>query len=125
MTIVSAIILAGIVAVVAGSIAFTVIGYEALIAYGAPPARSAFSDVRAVDDGSLIAYVEHRRRWRWWFKLCDPVACMIEPGWILLAIRSIDSAPVSPGRLGLFLPATPIPPGLKLIMSRHHSVSLI
>jgi hypothetical protein len=83
MTIVSAIFLAGIVAVVAGSIAFTVIGYEALIAYGAPPARSAFSDVRAVDDGSLIAYVEHRRRWRWWFKLCDPVACMIEPGWIL------------------------------------------
>jgi hypothetical protein len=39
MTVLLTIILAGIVIAVAGSIAFTVVEYEALIAYGDAPAR--------------------------------------------------------------------------------------
>jgi hypothetical protein len=25
------------------------------------------ADIRATTDGELIAYIAHRRRWRWWY----------------------------------------------------------
>ena len=75
MIIVPYLILAGIVAVVAGSIAFAVVEYEALIAYGyARRADLHGADVRAVNDASLLAYIAHRRRWRIWYRLRARVA---------------------------------------------------
>jgi hypothetical protein len=66
MTIVPIIILPGIGAIVAVSTALAAVEYEALIAYG--DARKGdlhlLADVRAVDDASLLAYLEHRWRWR-------------------------------------------------------------
>ena len=48
------------------------------------------------------------------------------PGAVALQIRSNDFAPVSQSRLGLFVPETlvPTPINTKLIMSRHHRISL-
>jgi hypothetical protein len=67
-----------ILAVVAGGLVFAGVEYEALIAYGDPRPGDVRADVRAIDDASLLAYLEHRRRWRWWFKLRSQIARIIE-----------------------------------------------
>lgn len=45
---------------------------------GARPGDKNFPDVRARTDGELVAYLEHRRRWRAVYRLAAALGRMIE-----------------------------------------------
>jgi hypothetical protein len=40
----------------------------------AKPDDRCFADIVATDDAELLAFIAHRRRWRFWYRLGDPIA---------------------------------------------------